>query len=360
MLPFLTDVYGNPASAHAAGRRARRPLEDAREQTAAVLGAHPDEVVFTSGATEANNLALFGLCGDPPTHLIASPVEHPSVHEPLQQLAASGFALDHLPVDSRGVVRPEALTDLLRPETRLVAVQLANHETGAVQPVRALAEVVAGRCLFHCDAVQAVGKLPVHFHDLGVSSLALSGHKFHGPKGVGALLLRRGAKLRPRSWGGHQQQGRRPGTEPVALVVGLTMALDLACQEREQRREKVCRLRELFLHRLREEATPVVLNSPAGDGVPHTINVSFPGLKADALLMNFDLAGVACSTGSACSSGSLLPSPVLQAMGVPEDVLHSAMRFSLSALLAEAEVDEAARRVVGVVRRLRGQAASRS
>jgi len=232
---------------------------------------------------------------------------------------------------------------------------LANHETGAVQPVHALAELVAGRCPFHCDAVQAVGKVPVRFHDLGVSSLAFSAHKFHGPKGVGALLLRRGVKLRPRVWGGHQQQGRRPGTEPVALVVGLAAALDLACREMEQRRAKVGRLRELFLRRLREDAVPVVLNGPDSDGMPHTINVSFPGLKADALLMNFDLAGIASSTGSACSSGSLLPSPVLQAMGVPDDVLHSAMRFSLSALLTETEVDEAARRIVPIVKRLRDQ-----
>jgi cysteine desulfurase len=224
-----------------------------------------------------------------------------------------------------------------------------------VQPVGALAAIVAGRCPFHCDAVQAVGKLPVHFHDLGVSSLALSAHKFHGPKGVGALLLRRGLPLRPLTRGGHQQQGRRPGTEPVALVVGLAAALELAHREREQRREKVCRLRELFLRRLRADAAPVVLNGPTDGGVPHTMNVSFPGLKADALLMNFDLAGVACSTGSACSSGSLLPSPVLQAMGAAEDVLHAAMRFSLSALLTEAEVDEAARRVTGIVRRLREQ-----
>jgi cysteine desulfurase len=355
MRPYLTDVYGNPASAHAAGRRARRALEDAREQTAALLGAHADEVVFTSGATEANNLALFGLCGEPPGHLIASPVEHPSAYEPLRQLAADGFTLDLLPVNDQGVVRGEALTNLLRPETRLVTVMLANHETGAVQPVRALAELATGRCPFHCDAVQAVGKLPVHFHELGVSSLAFSAHKFHGPKGVGALLLRRGVNLRPLTRGGHQQQGRRPGTEPVALVVGLAAALDLAHREMEQRREKICRLRGLFLRRLREESAPVVLNGPA-DGVPHTVNVSFPGLKADALLMNFDLAGIACSTGSACSSGSLLPSPVLQVMGVPEDVLHSAMRFSFSALLTEAEVDEAAQRIISIVKRLRGQA----
>jgi cysteine desulfurase len=355
MRPYLTDVYGNPASGHAAGRRARRALEDAREQTAALLGAHPDEVVFTSGATEANNLALFGLCGEPPGHLLASPVEHPSVLEPLRRLAAAGFALDLLPVDGRGVVSADGLAGALREDTRLVAVMLANHETGAVQPVRALCEA-AGRAAFHCDAVQAVGKIDVDFHALGVTTLSLSAHKFHGPKGVGALLVRRGMHLRPRAWGGHQQQGLRPGTEPVALAVGLAAALDLAVREREGRREKVLALRRRFLDHLRAAAGPVVVNGP-DDGLPHAINVSFPPLPGDLLLMSLDLAGVACSTGSACSSGSLLPSPVLQAMGVPSDVLRSAMRFSLSALLSEAEVDEAARRVAAVVQRLRREAA---
>jgi cysteine desulfurase len=202
--------------------------------------------------------------------------------------------------------------------------------------------------------VQAAGKIPIDFHALGVTALTLSAHKFHGPQGVGALVLRRGAKLRPRSWGGHQQHGHRPGTEPVALAVGLATALELARAEREQRRETVTRLRARFLQQLCSAAAPVVLNGPEDGGIPHTINVSFPGLKADALLMNLDLAGVACATGSACSSGSLLPSPVLRAMGVPDDVLHSAMRFSLSAMLTEDEIDEAARRVVEVVRRLRG------
>jgi cysteine desulfurase len=353
MRPYLRDVCGNPASAHHAGRRARRALEDARELVADRLGAHPDEVVFTSGATEANNLALFGLSGTPPGRLLASPVEHPSVREPLGQLAASGFCVDHLPVDEQGVAIVERPDELLQPETRFVSVMLANHETGALQPVRALAETVQGKALFHCDAVQAVGKIAVHFHDLGVSALTFSAHKFHGPKGIGGLLLRRGVKLHPRTWGGHQQQGRRPGTEPVALVVGLATALDLAVRQREERWEKVRQLRRCFLDRLRAEAAPVVLNGPEDGGVVHTINLSFPGLKADALLMNFDLAGVACSTGSACSSGSLLPSPVLQAMNVPELRLHSAMRFSLSPLLGLDEVEEAARRIAAVVRRLR-------
>lgn len=353
MSPYVTEVFGNPASAHAAGRRARRALEDAREAVAAHLGAHGDEVLFTSGATESNNLALFGLCGEAPGHLLASPLEHPSVAEPLRRATEIGFTLDTLPVDVRGCVRLDSLEDRLTPQTRLIAVMLANHETGAIQPVRALTHRLAGRAFFHCDAVQAVGKIPVHFHDLGVDTLSLSAHKFHGPKGIGALLVRRGVKLSPRMWGGHQQQGRRPGTEPVALAVGLSYALDLACREMNDRLNHVRRLREVFLAHLHAYASPLVLNGPDDDGIPHTIDISFPGVKADVLLMNLDLVGVACSTGSACSSGSLLPSPVLQAMGVAEEVLRSAMRFSLSPLLRMEDIDEAARRIVAVVARLR-------
>ncbi len=357
MRPYLTEVYGNPASAHRIGSRARRALEDARERVAALLGAYPDEVVFTSGATEANNLALFGLAGSPPDHLITSPIEHPSVAEPIRRLEQAGFAVDRLPVNATGIVEVDALPGLLRPDTRLVSVMLANHETGAVQPVADLTGRREGRATFHCDAVQAVGKIPVSFHDLGVSTLSLSAHKLHGPKGVGALLVRRHVRLQPLTWGGHQQQGRRPGTEPVALAVGLATALELWHREAATRTERVRQLRTLFLSRLRETVGPVIVNGPDADdqtaGVPHTLNLSFPGCRADALLMSLDLAGVACSTGSACSSGSLLPSPVLQAMGVPDALLHSAMRFSFSALLTEAEVAEAARRVAQVVNRLR-------
>jgi cysteine desulfurase len=353
MRPFLTDAYGNPASAHRVGRRARQGLEDARECTAALLGAYPDEVVFTSGATEANNLALFGLSGEPPGHLVASPIEHPCVIEPVRRLSQQGFTVSWLPVDATGVVCAEGLAEMLRPDTRLVSVMLANNETGAVQPVSALVADLDGRAAFHCDAAQAVGKRPVDFHDLGVTALTLSAHKFHGPKGVGALLLRRGTRLRPQLWGGHQQQGRRPGTEPVALAVGLAAALAAWRRDAQVREDRIVQLRNRFLGRLRATAGPVVLNGPAAGGIPHTLNLSFPGCRAETLLMNLDLAGVACATGSACSSGSLLPSPVLQAMRVPEEVLHSAMRFSLSPLLSDAEVDEAAGRIAAVVGRLR-------
>jgi cysteine desulfurase len=362
MRPYLTEVYGNPASAHQMGRRARQALEDAREQTAALLDAHADEVIFTSGATEANNLAVFGLADERPGHIICSPIEHPCVIEPVRRLSELGFTFDWLPVDTSGVAELAALPGLLREDTRLVALMLANHETGAVQPItdcRSKIENQKSHPALHCDAVQAGGKMPVRFHELGVTTLSLSAHKFHGPKGVGALLIRRGTKLRPLHLGGHQERGRRPGTQPVALAVGLATALALAEKEREARLDHLRLLRSRFLDDLKAHAGPIVLNGPESGGLPHTINVSFPGCKADALLMSLDLAGVACSTGSACSSGSLLPSPVLQSMGVAGEVLHSAMRFSLSHLLSEADVEEASRRIAGVVRRLREESASR-
>lgn len=356
MRPFATEAFGNPASAHRFGRRARQALEDARETIADLLDAAADEVIFTSGATEANNTALVGLAGTTPIQILASPIEHPSVAGPLQQLAALGHSVEPLAVDSAGIISPDALANLLHLAPRLVTVQLANHETGSVQPIRELVRLTAHHSpvtSFHCDAVQAVGKIPVRFHELGVTTLTLSAHKFHGPKGVGALLVRRGTRLGPLLFGGHQQQGRRPGTEPVALAVGLATALAIAHRDMAARRDHVCRLRGLLLDRLGVEAAPVVLNGPTEGGMPHTINVSFLGCRAEALLMNLDLAGVACSTGSACSSGSLLPSPVLAAMGVGPERLPSAMRFSLSSLLGEAEVAEAARRIAAVVRRLR-------
>jgi cysteine desulfurase len=352
MQPYFGDKYGNPASAHRVGRQARQGLENSREQIAALLDAYPDELIFTSGATEANNLAIFGLAGDPPGLVVCSPLEHPCVIEPVRQLEQRGFKVDWLTVDGTGHVCVEALPD----DARLICLMLANHETGAIQSI-ANCKLQIANCKFpgqlHCDAAQAVGKMRVCFHELGVTSLSLSAHKFHGPQGVGALLVRRGTKMRPLLYGGHQQQGRRPGTEPVALAIGLATALELAEREREIRWAKVTQLRKRLLAQLCDHAAPVIVNGPENAGLPHTLNVSFPGCQSDVLLMNLDLAGVACSTGSACSSGSLLPSPVLQAMCVPPDVLHSAMRFSFTDLLSEAEIDEAGRRIASVVSRLR-------
>jgi cysteine desulfurase len=355
MRPWMLGDHGNPASAHRLGARARRALEEARDTVARLLGAEPREVIFTSGATESNNLAVFGLVPETGGHVLVSPIEHPSVLEPIRRLENS-HEIGYLKVNGHGVIDPESAASQLREDTALVAAMLVNHETGVVQTIASLVQMIDHRVPVHCDAAQGVGKIPVHFHDLGVATLSLSAHKFHGPPGIGALLVRRGVKLRPLFHGGHQQQGTRPGTEPVALAVGLACALELADREMSDRSEKVRTLRESLLTSWRERGIEFVINGPdesSGAGIPHVINASFPGCHADALLMRLDLAGIACSTGSACSSGSLLPSPVLEAMGVPRERLQSAMRFSFSHLLEPKMALDAGHRIADVVQSLR-------
>lgn len=342
-----TEAFGNPASAHHVGRAARRVLEDARERIASLLGASPEEVTFTSGATEANNLAVFGLAG---AGAIASHLEHPCVIEPLRLLDSRKVPVEWWPVNSRGII----VTSAVSPGTRLVCVMLANHETGAIQPVRDIALSLPEGTFLHCDAVQAVGKIPVNFRELGVTTLTASAHKFGGPKGVGVLIAKRGTKLQPLLFGGHQQQGRRPGTESAPLAVGMAAALEYAVRNMAANKLKLETLRARLWERL--QPLGVELNGPeigAMDVVPTTLNVAFPGCRADLLLMTLDLAGVACSTGSACSSGSLLPSPVLRAMGVPEERLRSALRFSFSPALDIADIDDAATRIGTAVRQQR-------
>ncbi len=348
MRPLMLDNTGNASSAHALGRRARQHLESAREEVAELLGARADEVIFTAGATEANNLAIFGLVGAEAGRILAAPFEHPCVIEPLKSLEKRGFAVDWLPVSPQGTVEQREVLARADSDTRLVSLMLVNHETGAVQPVRHVAKTLPKGVPLHCDAAQAVGKIAVDFRDLGAAALTASAHKFHGPKGVGLLLLRKGVPFQPILFGGHQQRGVRPGTEPVALVVGLAVALRHAVAEMESNRARWLELRAALLANLDVE---FVLNG-SPDGLPTTLNLSFPGCRAEVLLMALDLAGVACSTGSACSSGSLLPSPVLAAMGVPPEVLASAMRFSFHAGRTTEEMADAARRVSECVRRV--------
>ena len=357
MKPAGMDQFGNPASAHHFGRRARQLLESAREQIAADLDADPDEVLFTSGATEANNLAIFGLLGSS-LHgtVLAAPIEHPCILEPLEQLSRQGLTREWLPVTPTGQVEQTAVLARCNEETRLITLMLANHETGALQPVRHIAKTRPRSIPIHCDAAQAVGKIPVRFHDLGVTSLSVSAHKFAGPKGIGLLLLRRGVRLQPRFFGGHQQHGYRPGTEPVALILGMAAALRVAYQNLEQNQQRIAAMSRRLLEQLQERVPPVVLNGPDlndAERLPGTLNLSLPGCRADILLVRLDLAGVACSTGSACSSGSLLPSPVLRAMGVPDECLHSALRISLGPNLTDMELDEAADRICRCVTELR-------
>jgi cysteine desulfurase len=350
---------GNPDSRHAVGRSARRALMMATEIVARILGARPDEVVFTSGGTEANNLAVFGLANaaQGPGHIVAGCIEHPAVAEPLGRLETQGFIVDRAAVDSEGLADLDHFTSLAQPQTRFATLILAHNETGAIQPVATLAQRLAAAGIpVHTDAVQAVGRSSLNFHDLGVSTLAASAHKFHGPVGVGVLLVRKGTPLTPHLLGGGQQGARRPGTVPVALAVGLAAALEKWQGDADARLVRWRSLRDRLETGLLTALGPelVVRNGPREESkrLPQTLNVGFPGLDGDALLMQLDLAGVAASLGSACASGSTQPSPSLTAMGVPSDRIRSSVRFSLGAGTTESEIDEVVRRVSIAVHRI--------
>ena len=350
---------GNPESRHASGRLARRALTHATESVAAILGAHPSEVVFTSGGTEANNLAVFGLAGRDrgPGLLVSSPIEHPAVAGPVARLEASGFAVIRPAVSPEGLVDPAVMAGAAR-DARLATLLLAHNETGAIQPVAALVRLLAesGRPVpVHTDAVQAVGRIPVDFHALGVRTLAASGHKFGGPVGVGLLLVRRGVTLDPLFFGGGQQGGLRPGTVPVALVAGLAAALESWHREAGARIERWTRLRDRLEAGLRAALGPgaVVRNGPSDPEarLPQTLHLGFPGRDGDSLLIQLDQAGVRASLGSACASGSTQASPSLVAMNLPADRLRSSVRFSLGASTTETEVDDAIDRIALAVER---------
>ncbi len=350
--------YGNAASSHQFGRRARQVLEDAREGIGRILGADiegvdADRVILTSGGTEANNLALLGLCGHPPGRLIISSVEHPSIVGPAEQLGRRGFDVQRLRVDTDGVVDESHLDELLTPDTRLVSIMLANNETGVLQPIERLAR----RCHqagvpLHTDAVQAVGKIPVHFSQLQPQALTLTAHKCHGPRGIGALVVKRSLRIDPVLFGGAQQMGLRPGTEPLELAVGLYRALQIWQRDAQTRMARMTALRDRFEELLRGAALGVVINGLGARRLPHTSNVAFPGLDCQAVHMALDLAGVACSIGSACASGANEPSAVLMAMRLPSEIIESSLRFSLGAFTTREEVDTAAHRITEAIRRL--------
>jgi len=361
---LLRDGYANPASQHRPGQQAHRVLEEAREAVADVLGADlsspdPDRVVFTSGGTEANNMAILGIARargqGKPGQVIISAIEHSSLIEPAEHLLERGWRLDTLGATPDGVVRAESLPPLLSPDIHLVSVMLGNHETGVLQPVDALAGVCAEAGVpLHTDAVQVVGKLPVDFRTLGVSALTIAGHKFQGPLGVGALLLRHDVPVEPLLFGGQQQEGLRPGTESVALAVGMATALQLWHEEHEEHARRLTALRQRFENGIRAGFPELVVHGLGAERLPHTSNLAFPGLDGQQLLLALDLVGVACSVGSACSSGSTELSPTLRAMGLDREIVASSLRFSLGAPTTEDQIDEAVRRVLQVVGELQG------
>lgn len=354
------DSFANPGSRHAFGRRARQVLESSRESMAAILGAEPDEVIFTGGGTEANNMALLGFARGTPGRIALTAGEHPAVMETCRFLVDRGWELQILPVDRQGLLlEGERAVPALADNVRLAAVILAHNETGVIQDLAALAAECRSRGVpLHVDAVQAVGKIPVNFHSLGASSLALGAHKFEGPRGIGALLLRRGLVLSPSAFGGHQESGRRPGTEAVPLIAGMARALELFHSDAERRQARMRELRDRLEHGLVERCPPAVVNGSRTKRLPNTLNVAFPGVDGEALLVALDLEGIACSLGSTCASGSAEPAPALLAMHCVPEVLHSSVRFSLGNEHTAEQIDRAIEIVSRAVTRLRGHAVS--
>ena len=371
MSACLAAGYANPASQHAEGRRARKVLEEAREGIGRILGARQDSVqadriVFTSGGTEANNLALAGrfptghsglsdsLSENPkPARLIVSNIEHPSVIETARRLKATGVDVQWLPVNADGVVQLDRLPTLLNDETSLVAVMMANNETGVIQPIEQVVQACEDRAAVHIDAVQVAGKLPLSFRELGVASMTVTAHKFHGPRGIGALFVRYDQQIEPLTVGGSQQLGTRPGTESVALAVGMHKALELWQQDATENAERMTTLRDEMESNLREALPDIVINGCNSRRLPHTSNVSFPGLDRQAMLLALDRANVACSTGSACTSGSSEPSHVLIAMGAPKAVIEGSLRISLSPQSTPEEVGFATGKIVEIARKMK-------
>jgi cysteine desulfurase len=352
----------NPASQHEFGRRARRALEDARERIghlvgAKVTGRDADRIVFTSGGTEANNLAIRGLTGaHSGGQIILSDLEHPSITALAAHLGRHGWHIDRLGVDPHGVLRVDELPSLVRPDARLVCAMLGHNETGVLQPVSDLSVLCAAEGVpLHTDAAQVVGKLPVDFRTLGAATMSFAAHKFHGPLGIGALVVRHGVELTPQLFGGFQQGGLRPGTESVALAVGMLTALELWHAERDQRAARLRQMRDRFERDLREAWPDAVVLGVDAPRLPHVSTIALVGLDRQALFMALDQAGVACSTGSACASGSSEPSPALVAMGCNEAVFTSALRFSFGAGTTAAEVAEATGRILRICNGLRRQ-----
>ena len=355
MSRHMTDSFANPGSRHALGRKARRVLEDARESMAEILGARPKEIIFTSGGTESTNSAIFGLTGGEPGKLALTQGEHPATLECCKWLETHrGWKQITLKVNPEGRLLSNQFENLSWNELRLVTVILAHNETGVIQDLTPLSErCQKHRVPFHVDAVQAVGKIPVHFRELGATALSLGAHKFHGPRGIGALLLKEGLELSPWLFGGHQEQGRRPGTEPVALIAGMAKALELWHADQDRRTARIRSLRDRLQQGLEEKCPPVAINGSPEHRLPNTLNISFPGLDGEALLVALDLEGIACSLGSTCASGSMEPAPSLLAMGLGEDLTRSAVRFSVAFDNTEEEITEAVTRITTVVNRLR-------
>jgi cysteine desulfurase len=356
MLPYLSDLYGNPSSMHTFGGQVHRYIEKAREHVALMINADPEEIVFTSCGTESDNTAIISALQSSPEkrHIITTRVEHPAVLNCCKALARRGYRVTFLPVDKLGRLNIDELHSSLSDDTAVVSVMYANNESGVIFPVEEIASIVkSAGAIFHTDAVQAAGKLPIDINKLPVDLLSLSGHKMHAPKGVAALYVKRGTRFAPYIIGGHQESGRRAGTENVASIIGFGKAAELARQYVTSGDIKVKELRNRLEQGLLATCQGSKVNGDINNRLPSTLNISFEYVEGEAILLRLNEFNICASSGSACTSGSLEPSHVLRAMGVPFTAIHGSVRFSLSRYTNDDEIDAVLQKMPGIIKELR-------
>lgn len=356
ILPYLSDLYGNPSSMHSFGGQVAEAMENARLSLANLLGAHPDEILFTSCGSESDSSAIWTALQTQPEkrHIITTRVEHPAVLTVIQHWERHGYRVTYLAVDSRGRLDLNDYEQALSDDTALVSIMFANNEVGNIYPIQRMAEMAHEKgILFHTDAVQAVGKTPIDLQHLPVDMLSLSGHKLHAPKGIGALYIRKGVRFRPFLRGGHQERGRRAGTENVPYIAGLGVAAQLALDHMQEERIEVARLRDKLEAGILERIPDCMVNGDVENRLPNTTNIAFKNVEGEAILLMLDRLGICASSGSACTSGSLEPSHVLRAMGVPFNFAHGSIRLSLSRYTTEDDVDFVVEHFPQVIKTLR-------
>jgi len=359
MLPYFTENFGNASTIYSYGREAKKALEDSREKVAQLIGADAKEIYFTSGGTEADNWALRGVAAaniKRGNHIITSAIEHHAVLHTCEDLERQGFKITFLPVDEYGLVDVKHVVDAITDKTIMVSIMHANNEIGTIEPIKAIGEAIKQKkpdIIFHTDAVQTVGKIPVDVNDLGVDLLSMSSHKIYGPKGIGALYIRKGTKISPFMTGGAQESKRRAGTENIPGIVGFGKAAELAKSELQEQYDKLIKLRDKLINGIMETIPYTRLNGHPTLRLPHNVNFSFEFIEGESMLLNLDMKGICASSGSACTSGSLDPSHVLLAIGLPHEIAHGSLRLTLGRDNTEEDVNYVLEVLPGIVNKLR-------
>ena len=357
MLPYFSIEYGNPSSLYSIGRRAKRALEEARRKIANIINCKPNEIYFTSCGTESDNLAIKGIAyanKEKGKHIITSKIEHPAVLNTCKELEEQGYKVTYLDVDQNGIVNVEQLKASIKTDTILITIMFANNEIGTIQPIEEIGKIAKGNNIyFHTDSVQAVGSIKIDVQKLNIDSLSLSGHKFYGPKGVGALYVKTGVPFEKFISGGHQERNKRAGTENVAGIVGIGKAIELAYENLDEYNKKIKELRDYYVKQVEEKIPYIKINGDMEKRLPGNSNISFRFIEGEGLLLNLDLKGICASSGSACTSGSLDPSHVLLAIGLPHEIAHGSLRVSIGKYNTKEEIDYLIENLMEIVTRLR-------